>query len=106
MRNWRQTSFFEVFKRYRRLRHKRSIRIYYNRFEFFLSRKLKRTCEDFAERQSNIALFYYRVYKKMNKSEIALRLCKALQCTKIFIKIDCMGTYNVEYTEKLRNLKF
>ena len=31
----------------------------------------------------------YRVYKKMNKSEIALRLCKAPQCTKFSIEIGC-----------------
>ena len=49
----------------------------------------------------------YRVYKKkLNKPEIALRLCKAPQCTKFFIEIGCLGTNNVVYTEKLRNLKF
>ena len=38
----------------------------------------------------------YRVYKKkLNKPEIALRLCKALQCTKFFIEIGCLGTDNV-----------
>ena len=38
----------------------------------------------------------YRVYKKkLNKTEIALRLCKALQCTKFFIEIGCLGTDNV-----------
>ena len=30
---------------------------------------------------------------------------EALQCTNIFIKIDCLGTYNVEWTEKMRSLK-
>ena len=38
----------------------------------------------------------YRVYKKkLNKPEIALRLCKAPQCTKFFIEIGCLGTDNV-----------
>ena len=37
----------------------------------------------------------YRVYKKkLNKPEIALRLCKAPQCTKFFIEIGCLGTDN------------
>ena len=36
------------------------------------------------------------VSEKLNKSEIALRLCKAPQCTKFFIEIGCFGTYNVE----------
>ena len=39
---------------------------------------------------------YYRVYKKkLNKPEIAHRLCKAPQCTKFFIEIGCLGTDNV-----------
>ena len=38
----------------------------------------------------------YRVYKKkLNKSEFAPRLYKALQCTKFFIETDCLGTNNV-----------
>ena len=38
----------------------------------------------------------YRVYKKkLNKPEIAHRLCKAPQCTKFFIEIGCLGTDNV-----------
>ena len=38
----------------------------------------------------------YRVYKeKLNKPEIALRLCKAPQCTKFFIEIGCLGSNNV-----------
>ena len=38
----------------------------------------------------------YRVYKKkLNKSEIALRVCKAPQCTKFDIEICCLGTNNV-----------
>ena len=38
----------------------------------------------------------YRVYKKkLNKPEIALRLCKAPQCTKFFSEIGCLGTDNV-----------
>ena len=38
----------------------------------------------------------YRVYqKKLNKPEIAHRLCKAPQCTKFFIEIGCLGTNNV-----------
>ena len=38
----------------------------------------------------------YRVYKKkLNKPEIALRLCKAPQCTMFFIEIGCLGTDNV-----------
>ena len=40
--------------------------------------------------------YIYRVYKKkLNKPEIALRLCKAPQCTKFFIEIGCLGTDNV-----------
>ena len=31
----------------------------------------------------------------MNKSEIALLVCKAPQCTKFFIEIGCLGTKNV-----------
>ena len=39
--------------------------------------------------------YIYRVYKKkLNKPEIALRLCKAPQCTKFFIEIGCLGTDN------------
>ena len=34
------------------------------------------------------------VSKKLNKPEIALRLCKAPQCTKFFIEIGCLGTDN------------
>ena len=38
----------------------------------------------------------YRVYKKkLNKPEIAHRLCKAPKCTKFFIEIGCLGTDNV-----------
>ena len=33
--------------------------------------------------------------KKLNKPEIALRLCKAPQCTKFFIEIRCLGINNV-----------
>ena len=33
--------------------------------------------------------------KKLNKPEIALRHCKAPQCTKFFIEIGCLGTNNV-----------
>ena len=41
-------------------------------------------------------LMYYRVYQKeLIKPEIALRLCKAPQCTKFFIEIGCLGTDNV-----------
>ena len=37
----------------------------------------------------------YRVYKKkLNKPEIAFRLCKAPQCTKFSIEIGCLGTDN------------
>ena len=44
----------------------------------------------------DVNLFIYRVYqKKLNKPEIALRLCKAPQCTKFFIEIGCLGTDNV-----------
>ena len=40
--------------------------------------------------------FLYRVYqKKLNKPEIAHRLCKAPQCTKFFIEIGCLGTDKV-----------
>ena len=39
--------------------------------------------------------FIYRVYKKkLNKPEIALRLCKEQQCTKFFTEIGCLGTDN------------
>ena len=41
--------------------------------------------------QSNIQ----GVSKKLNKSEIALRLCKAPQYTKFFIEIGCLGSDNV-----------
>ena len=47
---------------------------------------------------SNVNTKYslYRVYKKkLNKLEIALRICKAPQCTKFFIEIGCLGTDNV-----------
>ena len=38
----------------------------------------------------------YRVYqKKLNKPEIAHRLCKAPQSTTFFIEIGCLGTDNV-----------
>ena len=38
----------------------------------------------------------YRVYKKkLNKPEIAHRLCKTSQCTKFFVEIGCLGTDNV-----------
>ena len=33
--------------------------------------------------------------KKLNKPEIALRLCKAPQCTKFLIEIGCLDTDNV-----------
>ena len=36
-----------------------------------------------------ICILIYSVYQKLNKSEIALRLCKAPQCTKFFIEIGC-----------------
>ena len=49
---------------------------------------------------------YTGCIKKLNKSEIVLRLCKAPQCTKFFIEMSCYGTYNVEQTEKVRNYKF
>ena len=35
------------------------------------------------------------IKKKLNKPEIALRLCKAPQCTKFFIEIGCLGINNV-----------
>ena len=45
---------------------------------------------------SSFGTLLYRVYKKkLNKHEIALRLCKAQQCTKFFIEIGCLGTDNV-----------
>ena len=41
-------------------------------------------------------IIQYRVYqKKLNKPEIALRLCKAPQCTTFFIEIRCLGADNV-----------
>ena len=43
-----------------------------------------------------LELILYRVYKKkLNKPEIAHRLCKASLCTKFFIEIGCLGTDNV-----------
>ena len=36
------------------------------------------------------------ILKKLNKSKIALRPRKAPQCTKFFIEIGCLATYNVE----------
>ena len=43
-----------------------------------------------------IVISTYRVYqKKLNKPEIAHRLCKAPQCTKFFIEIGCLGTDKV-----------
>ena len=45
---------------------------------------------------SRVVVGLYRVYqKKLNKPEIAHRLCKAPQCTKFFIEIGCLGTDNV-----------
>lgn len=42
-------------------------------------------------------VWIYKVYKKgLNKSEIAIRLCRALKCTKVFIEIGSYGTYNVQ----------
>ena len=39
----------------------------------------------------------YRVYKKkLNKSEIALWLFQAPQCTKFLIEIGSLGTYDVQ----------
>ena len=35
------------------------------------------------------------IKKKLNKPEIALRLCKAPQCTKFFIEIGHLGADNV-----------
>ena len=35
------------------------------------------------------------IKKKLNKPEIALRLCEAPQCTRFFIEIGCLGTDNV-----------
>ena len=37
---------------------------------------------------------------KKDKSEIALCFAKPLNLRCFFIKIDCFGTYNLEYTEK------
>ena len=34
------------------------------------------------------------IKKKLNKPEIALRLCEAPQCTKLFVEIGCLGTDN------------
>ena len=41
----------------------------------------------------------------MNKSEIALYFRESLQCTEFLIETGCLGTYKVEYIERLRNLK-
>ena len=48
---------------------------------------------------------YTECIKKLNKSEITLRLCKAPQCTKFLIEIGSLSTYDVELIEKFRNLK-
>ena len=46
------------------------------------------------------------IKKKLNKSELAFRLCKAPQCTKFFIDIGCLGTNNVNRKiEKFKILK-
>ena len=43
----------------------------------------------------SLTYLLYRVYKKkLNKPEIAHRLCKAPQCSKFFIEIGCLGTDN------------
>ena len=44
---------------------------------------------------NNICSAFYAlqdVSKKLNKPEIAHRLCKAPQCTKFFIEIGCLDT--------------
>ena len=43
--------------------------------------------------------------KKVDKSEIALCFAKRLNIRCFFIKRDCFGNYNLEYTKKIRNLK-
>ena len=51
-------------------------------------------------------MYVYRVYqKKVDKSELALCFAKRLNIRCFFIKRDCFGTYNLELTEKIRNLK-
>ena len=44
---------------------------------------------------SHLSTYTGCIKKKLNKPEIAHRLCKAPQCTKIFIEIGCLGTDNV-----------
>ena len=46
---------------------------------------------------------YTGCIKKVDKCSL---FREAPQCMKFFIKIDCFGTYNVELTEKMRNLNF
>ena len=47
-------------------------------------------------KMKSVSLHHYTgCIKKMNKSEIALRLCKAPQCTKFFVEIGCLGSNNV-----------
>ena len=61
---------------------------------------------DFTFWELELAFHIYRVYqKKVDKSEIALCFAKRLNIRCFFIKIDCFGTYNLEQTEKIRNLK-
>ena len=43
--------------------------------------------------------------KKLHKSELALRHCKAPQYTNFFIEIGCLGTYNVEINRKIEKFK-
>ena len=45
------------------------------------------------------------MYKKVDKSEIAVCFAKRLNVQCFCIKIDWFGTYNLEQTEKMRNLK-
>ena len=49
--------------------------------------------------------YIYRVYQKSRQIWNRSLFREALQCSNIFIKVDCFGTYNVEWTEKNRSLK-
>ena len=48
-----------------------------------------------------MGILFYRVYKKkLNKFEIALNVAKRLKVCSFSIKIDCWGTYDVEWKKK------
>ena len=59
--------------------------------------------------QSQIIYIYIYIYtgciKKVDKSEIAFCFAKRLNVRCFFIKIDGFGTYNLEWTGNMGNLK-